>query len=974
MRARSRAGEKAHNCNSFDRPRAKSPKTRTFAGLKMNHQKGPLAQDPRHFIIIKGARQHNLKDVDVAIPRNKFVVITGVSGSGKSSIAFDTLYAEGQRRYVESLSAYARQFLGRLEKPQVDYIKGISPAIAIEQKVISRNPRSTVGTVTEIYDYLKLLYARVGKTYSPVSGKEVKRDTVSDVVDFILGQKGEKQFLILSRLFVPEGREVSKHLEILNQQGFSRILLNGELQRIDELAKKPKNTAGLFLVVDRIVIDPLTDREETSARVADSVQTAFYEGHGECIVYDADAKKEHAFSNRFEADGMEFEQPDVNFFSFNNPVGACKTCEGFGSIIGIDPNLVIPNKNKSVYENAVACWVGESMSWYKNQLIKNAHKFDFPVHKPIAQLSKAQYNLLWEGNKHFEGLNDFFKSLEKETYKIQYRVMLARYRGKTICPDCQGTRIRKDTHYVKIAGRHISELMLEPVSELHAFFKSLKLSEHDAKIAKRLLVEITNRLQYLNDVGLGYLTLNRGANTLSGGESQRINLATSLGSTLVGSMYILDEPSIGLHPRDTERLIGVLKLLQQAGNTVIVVEHDEELMLTADEIIDMGPLAGSLGGEVVFQGDHKQLLAAKKSLTAQYLTGTKRIEAPPTRRKWKDYIEVRNAAENNLKNVSVKFPLGVFCAVTGVSGSGKSTLVKKVMVPNLQRVLDGAAAEGDDKIGGSVKKVAQIEFIDQNPIGKSSRSNPVTYIKAYDEIRNLYADQQLAKQRGYKPSFFSFNVEGGRCEHCQGEGEITVEMQFMADVKLLCEDCGGKRFKAETLDVTFEGKNISDVLNMTVDDAATFFGKAQGKTGNRILDKLRLLQDVGLGYVQLGQSSSTLSGGEAQRIKLASFLGAGQSSVNTLFIFDEPTTGLHFHDIEKLLRSLQMLIDKGNSVLVIEHNLEVIKCADWVIDMGPEGGENGGAVVFEGTPDDLAGAKGSYTGKYLRKKLAESRA
>ena len=929
----------------------------------------PLTKDPRHYIIIKGARQHNLKNVDLAIPRNKFVVITGVSGSGKSSIAFDTLYAEGQRRYVESLSAYARQFLGRLEKPQVDYIKGISPAIAIEQKVISRNPRSTVGTVTEIYDYLKLLYARVGKTYSPVSGKEVKRDTISDVVDFVLNQKGDKQFLVLSKLFIPEGREINQHLEILNQQGFSRVLFENEIKKIEELPKKIKSAAHLFLVTDRIVIDSFSDKEEVSSRIADSAQTAFYEGHGECIIYDADTKKQTSFTNRFEADGMEFEQPDVNFFSYNNPIGACKTCEGFGSVIGIDPNLVIPNKNKSVYDNAIACWNGETMSYYKNQLLKNAHKFNFPVHKPIAELSKEQYDLIWKGNEYFEGLDAFFAFLAKETYKIQYRVMLARYRGKTICPDCNGTRIRKDTQYVKVGDKPISELMLMPVEHLHTFFTRIKLNSQDTAIAKRLLVEITNRLQYLCDVGLGYLTLNRGANTLSGGESQRINLATSLGSTLVGSMYILDEPSIGLHPRDTERLISVLKMLQHQGNTVIVVEHDEEVMQAADEIIDMGPLAGSLGGELVFQGNHKELMHAKNSLTTQYLTGKKQIDIPLSRRRWKDYIEVKNANDNNLKNISVKIPLGVFCAVTGVSGSGKSTLIKNVLVPNLQRVLDGATLSDDDKISGSIKKVSQIEFVDQNPIGKSSRSNPVTYIKAYDEIRNLFADQQLAKQKGYKPSFFSFNVEGGRCEHCQGEGQITVEMQFMADVKLLCEDCGGKRFKAETLEVTFQDKNISDVLNMTVDDAAAFFGKSSDRTCKKINDKLQLLQDVGLGYVQLGQSSSTLSGGEAQRIKLASFLGAGQNSNNTLFVFDEPTTGLHFHDIEKLLKSLQMLIDKGNSVLVIEHNLDVIKCADWLIDMGPEGGEKGGMVVFEGIPDDLPGCKQSYTGKYLKKKL-----
>ncbi len=947
------------------------------------NQDSPLNKNPKHFIIIKGARQHNLKNVDVAIPRNKFVVITGVSGSGKSSLAFDTLYAEGQRRYVESLSAYARQFLGRLEKPQVDYIKGISPAIAIEQKVISRNPRSTVGTVTEIYDYMKLLYARVGKTFSPISGKEVKRDTVSDVVDFVTSQtrlrndneeasargQGEKTFLILSTLFIPEGREINKHLEILNQQGFSRVLFEGEIKKIEELPKKIKNASSLFLITDRIVIDALSDKEETASRVADSVQTAFYEGHGECIIHDADTKKQTSFTNRFEADGMEFDQPDVNFFSFNNPIGACKTCEGFGSIIGVDPNLVIPNKNKSVYDNAIACWVGESMSWYKNQLIKNAHKFNFPVHKPIVELNKTQYDLLWKGNEYFEGLDSFFAFLAKETYKIQYRVMLARYRGKTVCPDCNGTRIRKDTQYVKIADKHISELMLMPVENLYLFFKNIKLNAQDTIIAKRLLTEITNRLQYLCDVGLVYLTLNRGANTLSGGESQRINLATSLGSTLVGSMYILDEPSIGLHPRDTERLISVLKMLQQQGNTVIVVEHDEEVMQCADEIIDMGPLAGSLGGEVVFQGNHKELMKAAKSLTMQYLNDIKQIEMPFTRRKWKDFLEVKNASENNLKNINVKIPLGIFCAVTGVSGSGKSTLIKNVLVPNLQRVLDGANAAGDDKISGNLKKVSRIEFIDQNPIGKSSRSNPVTYIKAYDEIRNLFADQQLAKQKNFKPSFFSFNVEGGRCEHCQGEGQITVEMQFMADVKLLCEDCGGKRFKPETLEVNFQGKNISDVLDMTVDDAAEFFGQAPNRTCTKIIDKLKLLQDVGLGYVQLGQSSSTLSGGEAQRIKLASFLGAGQNSNNTLFIFDEPTTGLHFHDIEKLLKSLQMLIDKGNSVIVIEHNLDVIKCADWLIDLGPEGGEKGGEVVFEGTPDELPKCKQSFTGKYLKKKL-----
>ena len=703
--------------------------------------------------------------------------------------------------------------------------------------------------------------------------------------------------------------------------------------------------------------------------MADSAQTAFYEGHGECIIQHMSTGKQTTFNNRFEADGLEFEQADVNFFSFNNPVGACKNCEGFGSVIGIDADLVIPDKNKSVYDNALVCWNGPSMSAYKNQLLKHAHKFNFPVHKPIAALSKEQYDLLWKGNEYFEGLNAFFDFLTKETYKIQYRVMLARYRGKTTCPDCLGTRIRKDSQYVKIDGKAISELMLVPIDHLRAFFKDIKLNAHDTHVAKRLLTEINNRLQYLVDVGLGYLTLNRSANTLSGGESQRINLATSLGSTLVGSMYILDEPSIGLHSRDTERLILVLKMLQKEGNTVIVVEHDEEMMLAADEILDMGPLAGSLGGELVFQGTHADLMQAKNSLTTQYLSGKKRIAVPKVRRRWNDFIEVKQASLNNLKNITVKIPLGVFCAVSGVSGSGKSTLIKNVFVPNLQRVLDGAANPEENKIGGNTKKVSQLEFIDQNPIGKSSRSNPVTYIKAYDEIRTLFSEQTLAKQKGFKPSFFSFNVEGGRCEHCQGEGQITVEMQFMADVKLHCEDCNGKRFKPETLEVTFQEKNISDVLNMTVDDAAAFFSKSGDKICKKINEKLRLLQDVGLGYVKLGQSSSTLSGGEAQRIKLASFLGAGQGAENTLFIFDEPTTGLHFHDIEKLLHSLQMLIDKGNSILVIEHNLDVLKCADWIIDMGPEGGEKGGHVVFEGTPEDLSRCKQSYTAAYMKRKL-----
>lgn len=915
---------------------------------------------------------HNLKNLDVAIPRNKMVVITGLSGSGKSSLAFDTLYAEGQRRYVESLSAYARQFLGRLEKPQVDFIKGISPAIAIEQKVISRNPRSTVGTTTEVYDYLKLLFARIGKTYSPVSGKLVKRHTVSDVVEFVCAFPDENKVLILSRLIVPKDRTLARHLELLSQQGFTRLFVKEEMVKIADLdTKKLKSAEGIYLLVDRIVVDKSSD--DLQSRVADSVQTAFYEGAGECYVYNADTSKKFTqFSNLFELDGISFEEPDVNFFTFNNPIGACKTCEGFGSIIGIDPDLVIPNKSLSVYENAVACWNGESMSWYKNQLLKSAHKFDFPVHKPIAELTKAQYNLLWSGNQYFEGINAFFKMLEKESYKIQYRVMLARYRGKTVCPDCHGTRLRKDANNVKVAGKSISELVLTPVSDLHAFFKEIKLDEHDTKIAKRLLIEITSRLQFLCDVGLGYLTLNRVANTLSGGESQRINLATSLGSSLVGSMYILDEPSIGLHPRDTERLIAVLRSLQKLGNTVIIVEHDEEIMREADELIDIGPMAGSHGGELVFQGTHDQLIKQKRSLTAQYLTHELEIAVPKSRRKWKDFIQVKGASDNNLKNISVKFPLRTLCVITGVSGSGKSTLVKKILYPNIRKSVEGYfdKTTGNQVVSGSLKQISQVEYVDQNPIGKSSRSNPVTYVKAYDEIRNLFAEQNLAKSRGYKPSHFSFNVDGGRCEVCEGEGMITVEMQFMADIQLVCEACGGKRFKQETLEITFQHKNISDVLNMTIDDAIEFFkSAADNKTCKKIVEKLKPLQDVGLGYVQLGQASSTLSGGEAQRIKLASFLGAGLSNTPTLFIFDEPTTGLHFHDIRKLLDAFDALIERGHSLIIIEHNLDVIKCADWIIDLGPEGGEDGGHLVFEGTPEDLLSCKKSYTAKYLKEKL-----
>jgi len=946
---------------------------------------------PKEHIIIKGARMHNLKNIDVAIPRNKLVVITGLSGSGKSSLAFDTLYAEGQRRYVESLSAYARQFMGRLEKPLVDYIKGISPAIAIEQKVISKNPRSTVGTITEIYDYFKLLFARVGKTYSPISGRLVKRQTVSDVVAFVNELKQGSKILVLSKVVEKKDRNFQKQLDLLSQQGFSRAVIDGKIEKINEIdSKKLKKGTEVYLLVDRLITPLLSpprgedrtqpDDEDFVNRVADSVQTAFYEGAGESFIWKEisdNIYEKHIFSNLFELDGLTFEEPNVNFFTFNNPIGACKTCEGFGSVIGIDPDLVIPNKSVSVYDNAVACWNGETMSRYKNQLVKNAHKFNFPIHKPIAELNKQQHNLLWKGNEHFEGIDDFFKMLEKETYKIQYRVMLARYRGKTLCPDCEGTRLRKDANYVKVADKCINDLVLTPVGELLEFFKTIKLNDHDTIIAKRLLIEITNRLQYLVDVGLSYLTLNRVANTLSGGESQRINLATQLGSTLVGSLYILDEPSIGLHPRDTERLIKVLRSLQRQGNTVIVVEHDEEIMMQADELIDIGPEAGTNGGHLVFQGTHKDLLKEKDSYTAKYLTQRIKIPTPLNRRKWKEFIEVKNLSDNNLKNISVKIPLNVMCCITGVSGSGKSTLIKKGLLTNLQKYLDGffESVSSEHLIGGSLKQIKQLEFVDQNPIGKSSRSNPATYVKVYDEIRNLFSDLPLAKARNYKPGFFSFNVEGGRCELCQGEGVTTVEMQFMADIQLTCESCKGKRFKEETLEITYKGKSIADILEMTVDDAVTFFkNDGDNRTCTRIIEKLLPLQDVGLGYVQLGQSSSTLSGGEAQRIKLASFLISINNATPTLFVFDEPTTGLHFHDVAKLLRSFDALLKKGHSIVVIEHNLDVIKCADWIIDMGPEGGEEGGNVVFEGTPEQLVAQKKGYTGKYLKEKLMETKA
>lgn len=924
------------------------------------------------FIQIKGARVHNLKNIDLKIDRNKFIVISGLSGSGKSSLAFDTLYAEGQRRYVESLSSYARQFLGRIDKPEVDFIKGIPPAIAIEQKVNTRNPRSTVGTSTEVYDYLKLLFARIGKTISPISGKEVKRHQVSDVVNFVLSFPENTRFLIASPLKVKNGRTLVQEAELLIQQGFSRLEINNEIRRIDELIKEKDaqcNGENCNIVIDRATV---VNDEDNISRIADSVQTAFFEGHGECIVkiyLDGEIKEEH-FSSLFEIDGIEFEEPSVHMFSFNNPIGACKTCEGYGKVIGIDEDLVIPNKSLSIYQDAVACWKGEKMGEWKDALVYAAEKFSFPIHKPYYELTEEQKQLLWTGNRYFEGLNQFFKMLEENTYKIQYRVMLSRYRGKTNCPDCRGTRLKKEAMYVKVGGQSIQDLVLMPIDELQKFFLNLELNDHETKIAERILTEINNRLDFLTDVGLGYLTLNRLSSTLSGGESQRINLATSLGSSLVGSMYILDEPSIGLHSRDTQRLIRVLRKLQKLGNTVLVVEHDEEIIREADEIIDIGPLAGRLGGEVVFQGNHDQLESSSDSLTAKYLTGREKIEVPKIRRKWSNFIEVKGARENNLKNVSVKFPLNTICVVTGVSGSGKSSLVTKVLYPGLAKMFGGFSEKTGqhDLISGDLNMITSIEFVDQNPIGKSSRSNPVTYLKVYDEIRKLFSDLPASKYGGFKPSHFSFNIEGGRCEECQGEGEITVEMQFMADVHLVCESCKGKRFKDEILEVAFEGKNIFDVLDMTVDEAIDFFGNQKATTSKKIAKLLKPLQDVGLGYVKLGQSSSTLSGGESQRIKLASFLAKEKGSPS-LFIFDEPTTGLHFHDIRKLLDSFNALIGRGHSIIIIEHNLDVIKCADWVIDIGPEGGVDGGKIVFEGTPENLVKVAESHTGQALKEKL-----
>lgn len=924
------------------------------------------------FIEIKNARVHNLKHVDVKIPRNKLVVITGLSGSGKSSLAFDTLYAEGQRRYVESLSAYVRQFLGRMNKPEVDYIKGIPPAIAIEQKVISNNPRSTVGTSTEIYEYLKLLFARIGRTYSPISGVEVRKDSVSDVVDYITKLPENTTVYLLAHFHPADDRTITQQLELFQQQGFSRVELQGDYFRITDILEQPsllKKADKINLVIDRMVVK---HDKETQNRLADSVQTAFFEGHNTClVVYQKEDKPvKHLFSHAFEADGIVFNEPSDHMFSFNNPLGACPKCEGFGKVMGIDPNLVIPNQSLSIYEDAIVCWRGDVMSEWKNELIYNADKFGFPIHKPYFELSATEKELLWTGNSHFGGLNKFFEYLESQQYKIQYRVMLARYRGKTICPECGGTRLRKESQYVKIVGKSITDLVDLPIDELLPFFANLELNKHDQQIAKRLLIEINNRLRFLVDVGLGYLTLNRQSNTLSGGESQRINLATSLGSALVGSLYILDEPSIGLHSRDTERLIRVLRQLQQLGNTVVVVEHDNDIIKAADYLIDMGPLAGRLGGEVVWSGAavNAKPEDAENSFTLKYLLGKEQIQVPLSRRKWANYIEVIGATANNLKNINVKFPLNVMTVVTGVSGSGKSSLVRDVFYAGLKKQLSGDAVMSPGAFAGmkgSFHLVSDVEFVNQSPIGKSSRSNPVTYIKAYDDIRKLFSEQPLAKQMNFSPTYFSFNQDGGRCEVCQGEGTVTIPMQFMADLELECEACHGKRFKSDILEVRYHEKNIFDVLEMTINQAIEFFSEHQGSVEKRIVKRLKPLQDVGIGYVKLGQSSNTLSGGESQRVKLASFL-ANETLQPMMFIFDEPTTGLHTHDIKTLLKAFDALLAKGHTVVIIEHNLDVIKCADHIIDIGPEGGKGGGQVLCEGTPEVIAACQESYTGHYLK--------
>ena len=920
-----------------------------------------LDLDPKKYIIIKGAQLHNLKNIDVVFPRNKLTVVTGLSGSGKSSLVFDTLYAEGQRRYVESLSSYARQFMGKLNKPKVDEIKGIAPAIAVEQKVSSSNPRSTVGTKTEVYDYLKLLYARIGKTYSPISGKQVKSDNVTDVINCLKEQyKNGDKILLLAPITVDKN-DSKDRLGVLKQQGFARIFVKEKVIRIDEIEKLPSK---FDLVVDRIVV---RHEEDFYQRVADAIEIAFYEGKGNCSLWSLAEEKSVSFSNRFELDGMDFVVPNVHFFSFNNPFGACKKCEGFGDIIGIDPELVVPDTSRSIYDEAIAPWRGAGMRKFHKQLIENAFKFDFPIHKPYFELSEEHIQTLWEGNSYFTGINKFFKKIEAKNYKIQNRVLLSRYRGKTACDECSGSRLRKDSDYVKVGAHSLSTLLHLSIDDLGDFFNHLQLDAHDTKVAERILKEITSRIQFIKDVGLGYLNLNRKANTLSGGESQRINLATSLGSALVGSMYILDEPSIGLHSRDNDRLIKVLKKLRDLGNTVIVVEHDEEIMHAADTIVDMGPEAGIYGGEIVSVGPLADIIKSE-SLTAKYLRGEMFIPVPTKRRKKSGEIILSGCRENNLKNIKVTFPLGCMTVVTGLSGSGKSTLVKKILYPSLQRekgIFNDKPGQYD-QLKAPIEKINSVEFVDQNPIGRSSRSNPVTYIKAYDEIRTLFASQSLSKNRGYQAKHFSFNVDGGRCEHCKGDGNTTIEMQFMADVVLECEHCKGKRFKKEILEVKYGGLSLDALLEMSVDEAIDFFKK---ENHNKMVQKLKPLQAVGLGYVALGQPSTTLSGGEAQRIKLASFIGRGTTRDKIVFIFDEPTTGLHFHDINKLLLSFNALIDQGHTVIVVEHNLELIKCADHIIDLGPEGGKNGGQLVAMGTPEKVAAVSSSFTAAYLSKKL-----
>jgi excinuclease ABC subunit A len=930
-------------------------------------QQQPIDQlDPKEYIIIKGARVNNLKNLSVAIPRNKLVVITGLSGSGKSSLAFDTLFAEGQRMYVESLSSYARQFLGRMEKPEVEYIKGVSPAIAIEQKVSTRNPRSTVGTSTEIYDYLKLLFARIGVTYSPVTGNVVRRDTVSDVVDYLYTFEDGQRFMIMAPMHHDKSRSLQDELKVLLQKGFTRIVAEGKLVFLEEAIEQGLNGTNpneIKILIDRSTVNH--EDEDNRFRLSDSVQTAYFEGEGVCTV-EVIGKETRTFSDKFELDGIVFEEPSINLFSFNNPYGACRRCEGFGKVLGIDEDLVIPDKSLSVYEGAIAPWRTEKMNEWLTPLVKNGIRFDFPIHRSYKDLSDKERELLWSGNQYFDGLNAFFRHIESQTHKIQYRVMLSRYRGRTTCPECKGSRLRKDAAFVKIAGKSITDLVLMPITKSSHFFDTLELEPFQQKVAHRILIEIRNRLSYLDKVGLGYLTLNRLTSSLSGGEYQRIKLATSLGSALVGSMYILDEPSIGLHPRDTQKLIGVLELLRDLGNTVIVVEHEEEVMRAANQIIDIGPDAGSHGGELVFQGTLTEIFEADTH-TTRFLNGTDKIIVPKVKRRWSDFVEVQGARENNLKNISVKFPLGVLTVITGVSGSGKSTLVKKVLYPALSKIYGNYSDESAkfDRIDGSLSLLTQVEFIDQNPIGKSSRSNPVTYIKAYDLIRNLMSEQQLAKARSYKPAHFSFNVDGGRCEVCQGEGEVKIEMQFMADIFLKCESCHGKRFKGEILEIKYKEKDIAEILDMTIDESIEFFADK-----NKLLEKLLPLQEVGLGYVRLGQSSNTLSGGEAQRVKLASFLGKGNPHQGrSLFIFDEPTTGLHFHDIQKLLHAINALVEQGDSVIIIEHNMDVIKCADWIIDLGPEGGENGGHITFAGLPEDMVKLDNNYTARFLKEKL-----